>query len=129
MGAFCVMPNHAHAIIILTDDRRGGSLLADKSPAPENRAAGKIPLLDMQTRPYTKPEKRHPLSEIVRAFKSFSAKRINATRNTSGISVWQRNYYEHIIRNAVEMENIWNYIESNPTRWADDGENPANAQP
>ena len=37
----------------------------------------------------------------------------------------QRNYYEHIIRNEHEMENISNYIESNPTLWETDNENPA----
>jgi putative transposase len=77
-----------------------------------------------QTRPYVKPKPRHGLPEIVRAFKSFSARRINRLRRTDGIPVWQRNYYEHIVRDEREMENITKYIETNPSRWNDDDENP-----
>jgi len=59
----------------------------------------------------------HPLSEIVRALKAFSAKRINVLRKTPGQQVWQRNYYEHIIRDAVEWEQIRAYIDENPQKW------------
>jgi hypothetical protein len=65
------------------------------------------------------------LPEIVRALKSFSARRINERLNSPGIPVWQRNYYDHIIRNEDEWNNIHLYIESNPINWADDDENPS----
>lgn len=65
----------------------------------------------------------HPLSEIVRAFKSFSARRINEIRKTPGIPVWQRNYYEHIIRNAEEHNRIHLYIEANSAHWLEGNEN------
>lgn len=64
--------------------------------------------------------KRHPLSEVIRALKSFSAKRINVLRKTAGIPVWQRNYYEHIIRNVKDYETKRNYILSNPQNWEND---------
>ena len=64
--------------------------------------------------------KGHGLPEIVRAFKSFSARRINEVRNTSGIPIWQRNYYEHVIRNDGDLHRIRLYIEQNPARWTDD---------
>jgi len=116
LGAFVIMPNHVHGIIVLNEDDsvtgRGGSV-AGRTALPANS----------ETCPYV-PLKRHPLSEIVRAFKSFSAKRINVLRRTQGIPVWQRNYYEHIIRNDREMERIWHYIESNPSMWTEDDENP-----
>lgn len=67
--------------------------------------------------------KRHPLSEVVRAFKSFSARRINSLRNTQGIPVWQRNYYEHIIRNHEDYLSKSNYILDNPLNWENDDEN------
>ncbi len=86
-----------------------------------------VPLLEGKPRPYVKPKPRHGLPEIVRAFKSFSARRINRLRRTDGIPVWQRNYYEHIIRNDREMDNITRYIESNPSIWAEDDENPNRA--
>lgn len=67
--------------------------------------------------------KRHPLSEVVRAFKSFSARRINSLRNSQGIPVWQRNYYEHIIRNHEDFLSKSNYILDNPLNWENDDEN------
>ena len=61
-------------------------------------------------------------AEIIRAFKSFSAKRINLLRKTAGIPVWQRNYYEHIIRDEKDYETKRNYILSNPQNWENDDE-------
>jgi REP element-mobilizing transposase RayT len=66
-----------------------------------------------------------PLSEIVRAFRSFSARRINDLRGTTGAPVWQRNYYEHIIRDENEFNRIRDYIVGSPFHWADDVDNPA----
>ena len=74
-------------------------------------------------------EVRQPLSEIVRAFKSFSAARINQIRNAKGRPVWQRNYYEHIIRSTAEWQKIADYIHANPQRWAADHLHPANPAP
>ena len=124
LGAFVIMPNHVHGIIVLNDDGRGGSVSGGIALPDETIAGQNTVPANPETRPYA-PIKRHPLSEIVRAFKSFSAKRINVLRRTQGIPVWQRNYYEHIIRNDREMERIWHYIESNPSRWAEDDENPS----
>jgi REP element-mobilizing transposase RayT len=42
----------------------------------------------------------------------------------TGQPLWQRNYYEHVIRNEVSLTAIRQYIEENPARWADDPENP-----
>ncbi len=100
LGTFCIMPNHVHAVILLID----GIVRAGLKPAPTMA--------------------RHPLSEIVRAFKSFSARRINELRKTQGIPVWQRNYYEHIIRNDEEHNRIYLYIEANVDNWVNDDENP-----
>ena len=68
---------------------------------------------------------RHALGEIVRALKSFSARRINKRRGALGAPVWQRNYYERIIRDKDELMAIRRYIADNPSKWADDPENPA----
>jgi putative transposase len=102
LDAFCIMPNHVHGIIILKDEEGVGAGLR---PAPTKY-------------------KRHPLSEIVRAFKSFSARRINALQNTQGASIWQRNYYEHIIRDNEDYLSKSGYILNNPSNWAKDKENP-----
>jgi REP element-mobilizing transposase RayT len=59
---------------------------------------------------------------IVRAFKSAVTKRINNLRQTSGQSVWQRNYYEHIIASERDYEKISDYILFNPLNWNKDQE-------
>ena len=71
------------------------------------------------------PTKRHGLPEIVRVFKTYSERRINCVRCTKGALVWQRNYYEHIIRKDRELHAIRRYIENNPIHWAEDPDNPA----
>jgi len=107
-----VMPNHVHAVITLAnpeaDCATSGSVGAGLKPAPTDV-----------------PAKRHGLSEIVRALKTFSARQINEMRNTPGAPVWQRNYYEHVIRGEEEWNRIREYIHTNPARWALDRENPA----
>lgn len=107
LDAWIIMPNHVHGIIVLTDVG-AGHVGAGLRPAP---TTGKSP-------------RRHDLPEIVRAFKSFSAYRINRLRNSPGIPVWQRNYYEHIIRTERVLQAIRQYISDNPIRWHLDRYNP-----
>jgi putative transposase len=57
---------------------------------------------------------------ILRSFKSAITKRINILRGTPGIPVWQRNYYEHVIRNEKSLNEIADYITNNPARWETD---------
>jgi REP element-mobilizing transposase RayT len=68
--------------------------------------------------------KRPGLPEIIRAFKTFSARRVNELRETPGVSVWQRNYYEHVLRGENELNRIREYIANNPMQWEVDRENP-----
>jgi len=63
---------------------------------------------------------------IIGSFKTATAKRINNIRQTPGAAVWQRNYYEHIIRHEDGLRRIRKYILDNPRGWADDPENPMN---
>jgi REP element-mobilizing transposase RayT len=100
-----IMPNHVHGIIIIQDNESVG---AGSEPAPTNDI---------------KPT-RHGLPEIIRQFKTFSARRINKKRQTMGYPVWQRNYYEHVIRGEKELYQIKNYIIDNPHKWELDKENP-----
>lgn len=64
------------------------------------------------------------IGSIIGQFKSIAAKRINQIRNTPGMPVWQRNYYEHIIRDDRELSTIREYIRNNPLNWEEDDENP-----
>jgi len=103
LGAHIIMPNHMHGVIVIHDMGRGAALL----------------------RPYDNPHKINvkpgSLGAIVRSYKSAVSYRINKEHNATGI--WQRNYYEHIVGNDHEMDNIWRYIESNAARWDEDDEN------
>jgi REP element-mobilizing transposase RayT len=65
------------------------------------------------------------MGRLVGAFKTVSTKHINEHRGTPGVPVWQRNYYEHIIRNDPSLQRIRAYIANNPLRWHRDRENPA----
>jgi len=95
------MPNHIHGIIWIIDSDQG-------------RGAASL-------RPYYTPHVvPDSLGAIVRAFKSAVTYRINGMRDTRKAKVWQRNYYEHIIRNEGELINIWNYIDTNPLNWQED---------
>jgi REP element-mobilizing transposase RayT len=62
---------------------------------------------------------------IVRSFKSTVTRQINTIRNMPGTPVWQRNYYEHVIRDEHELNGIRKYILYNPLTWERDVENPA----
>jgi len=104
---FVVMPNHVHGIIVIVDHR--GPVGAGLRPAPTRKQYG--------------------LPEIVRAFKSFSARRINEMRHSPGAPIWQRNYFEHVIRSEESWNRIRQYILDNPARWAFDRENPAATAP
>ena len=98
LDAFVVMPNHVHGVLVLQDEIM-----------PDNTYGT-----------------RTPLPEIVRAFKSFSSRRIKMIRRKKGTPVWQRGYYEHVIRGERELEAVRRYIEGNPAKWADDIDNPVN---
>jgi len=65
------------------------------------------------------------LGAIVRGFKGAATCRINRRRGTPGEPVWQRNYYEHIVRDRRELERIRRYIHRNPARWHRDRNHPA----
>ena len=117
--AFILMPNHVHGII----------LLAEASASREfDVGAGLKPARGVATGPNSVRAGLKPaptLTEIIRAFKTFSAHRINRVRNTGGVSLWQRNYYEHVVRGENELNRIREYISNNPWQWEMDREHPS----
>lgn len=104
---FVLMPNHIHGIIIIDEAGRGGS-----RTAPSSQISG-IGF-----------KKQKTLGRLIGVFKTVSTKSINILRNSPGALVWQRNYYEHIIRNEKELYSIRQYITFNPLNWAIDEEAP-----
>jgi REP element-mobilizing transposase RayT len=111
---FVVMPNHIHCMDCGTPCRGDGPVAPTPGAHDCVRAHRRAPL---QRPPRS-------LSSFVAGFKSAVTKRINEHRGTPGAPVWQRNYYEHIIRNEDDLEAIRHYILTNPSRWHEDRENP-----
>lgn len=116
LDAFVVMPNHVHGIIWLSDPDvvEGVSLRTDALSIFE------------ETPSTTSDERRALVSlpQIVRLFKTHSARRINNWRRARGSPVWQRGYWEHIVRGDHGLERMRRYIAENPLNWESDPENP-----
>ncbi|MBI1817409.1 MAG: transposase [Deltaproteobacteria bacterium] len=110
--AFVVMPNHVHGVLVLrpTD-------VAPDSAAPG--AASSAPTSSDLAPPHRPPT----LGAVVRAFKSISAIRVNQLLARSG-AVWQRGFYDHVVRDEPSLLRIKEYIATNPLRWSLDRENP-----
>ncbi len=66
------------------------------------------------------------LPKIIGWFKMNTAKSINQMRNSEGRPVWQKNYYEHVVRNEKDLRSIQEYIINNPLQWELDENNPVN---
>ena len=103
LDEFVIMPNYIHGIIIIMNN------------------VGAIHELPLQNRIQ---RRRMLIPKIVGYFKMNAARHINQLRGISGFPVWQRNYYEHIIRSEKELHRIREYIQSNPINWEMDRENP-----
>jgi REP element-mobilizing transposase RayT len=110
LDAWVVMPNHLHGIIVISDAEdadglsRGGSRTAPTTP---DATAATAP-------------KRKTLGRLIGAFKTVSTKCVNQLYHSPGEVFWQRNYYEHIIRNTADLKRIREYILYNPMRWESD---------
>ena len=105
LDEFIIMPNHIHGIVIID---HGTSIVG---------ANGRSPLRDFRMEPKS-------ISSFVAGYKSSVTKQIHILRKWPNISVWQRNYYEHIIRNETELNILREYITNNPLKWDEDDENP-----
>ncbi len=119
LGAFVIMPNHAHGNIVIVTGRGTAENLNDSGGESSRRAPTR--------EGFQKPVKGS-IPTIVRSYKSAVSYRINLIRGTQDIPVWQRNYYEHVIRNERDLQNKTDYIEANPLLWEEDDENPVNVK-
>jgi REP element-mobilizing transposase RayT len=91
LDAYIVMPNHIHGLIIIREH------------LPSNRPGGA--------------SLRYSLSAIVGAFKAATSRRIAIAGTVDGGAVWQRSYYERVVRNDNELKAIREYIANNPAQW------------
>ncbi len=115
LDTYVVMPNHFHGIVILIDTCKGTARCAPATKTCIGRNYRKFGKMISGTLP-----------AIIRSFKSAVTKHINELRSEQGVPVWQRNYYDHIIRNEKELNKIREYIINNPLKWELDKENPKN---
>jgi REP element-mobilizing transposase RayT len=117
-----IMPNHLHVTLVLTADRRGEASAEDSSILPFESKADASPLHHKDSRP--RGTKKGSLGAIIQNFKSVSTRKINQLQNTPGNRIWQRNYFEHIIRTERSLNAIRRYVMANPSRWEMDRYNP-----
>ncbi len=122
LDSFGVMPNHVHGVVVITADAVGANPVGaiHELPLPESL------LRESPPRDTHDPAQRRKmlLPKIVGYFKMNAAKQINLARQTPGLPLWHRNYYEHIIRNEADLKRIRDYIQANPARWAGDQLHP-----
>ena len=100
-----VMPDHFHGIVEIVD----ADLVGAHSCAPLRKTEGE--------HLYRPP---HSLGSFVAGFKAACTTRINTLRNTPGRPLWQRNYFEHVIRDDQDLDAISAYILGNPSLWVTD---------
>jgi len=106
LDEFVIMPNHVHFVLWLPGNQNAGAGLAP--PTDHEGTARRAPTL----------------GDVVCAFKSISAIAVNKRLHRQGVPVWQRNYFEHVVRNERELNAIRQYITYNPMMWERDCENP-----
>ncbi len=119
LDLFVVMPNHLHGIIAIYDDCRGTMHRAQIQPDTKQEGTmHRAPTKEQFGKPTS-----NSIPTIIRGFKSVVTKRINGNRSTPGMPVWQRNYYEHVIRDDDDLSRIREYVINNPASWQEDEEN------
>ena len=118
---YVIMPDHIHMIIRLTDETMCVSDSTNKDynalrGAVERDDVGIVPYGNVRERTvgadaYIRPQ-HNRVSSIVRSIKTLTTKEI-------GVPIFQRSYYDHVIRNQRDYDEIWEYIEGNPSKWLD----------
>lgn len=106
LGAYVIMPNHIHGILVIEQDEKGAVYRAPTLTTPSReRSFGPLP--------------KHSIHTVVNTFKGAASRQIHRLDEGDTFR-WQRNYYEHIIRHPDDYARIENYILSNPQKWQDD---------
>lgn len=130
------MHNHIHDIITLIEPGRGTlqhHLVGANCHSPQrdhaNNSSTNGAYIDTPLRKTKFYSPSGTKGAIVRGFKSVSTKKINLLRNTPQRPIWQRHYYEHIIRDDKDVNNVREYIINNPKQWHMDEVNPKKDDP
>ena len=114
-GAYFITLCTENRVEILSEISRGGALLR-----PVGRIAEQV-LLDLPQRYPVQIDKYVIMPNSVRgmlcAYKSLTTNAANQAMQTPGRKLWQRSYYEHIVRDETDYQEIWQYIDENPQNW------------
>ena len=147
LDAFVVMPNHVHGVLVIAAPSLEPTLEPPTAVAPlqasrpgpgggrwwsgRNEVVGDRATHASPLRGGGPPRGPKPRSvgAVVGSFKAAVSRRITGVHGTAGGSIWQRNYYEHVIRDERDLDRIRPYIAANPARWPDDVENPLRVAP
>ena len=121
LGEYIIMPNHLHGIIVLIESDERAKHFKTSREIIENENTNASPLREI-----LRGTESGSLSAIIQNFISVSSRKINKIRQIRGVKVWQRGFYERIIRNNKELNAIRNYIINNPMNWEMDENNPKN---
>lgn len=133
LDEFVVMPNHLHGIIVINSAKSikvvGAKQVSSALPAfggnsikaPDSGLMGEA---DESLASPLHGTQAGSLGAIIQNFKSISARRINKFQQTPGCPIWQRNYYERVIRTENELARAREYIVNNPLKWELDKDNP-----
>ena len=128
LDEWVVMPNHIHGIIVMTDVGTTHSVQGVRDAQDEELGDGfgSASQVSVNASPLPRPGPTPgSFGAIVGNFKSVAARRINRVLGTSGTIVWQRNYYDRIIRNEEELRRAREHIANNPIVWEiEDPEHP-----
>jgi len=120
LDEYVIMPNHLHGILFINEG----------SASRQGDAGERVGARPTPTAPISPPTLT--LGMIVGAFKSKSVKDVLAHIDENGLDmigkIWQRNYFERVIRNERDLDNIRTYIRNNPANWAQDEENPMHSE-
>jgi len=118
LDEWVIMPNHFHGIVII-NDYSGDDQSLGAGNRPLDLGAGNLPL-DLGARDAPLQQKPNSLSSCIAGFKSAVTKRINLLRQNTDTPIWQRNYYESILRDEKYLAVVREYIINNPKNWPND---------
>ncbi len=135
LDEYVIMPNHLHGIIVMDCNRRGESCIRPENDMHRGESCIRPCVQadhkegDHKDRPYG--TTKNSIGRIIQAFKSITTHQYTIGVKQQGWPpyagrIWQRNYYDHVMRNEDELNRIREYIINNPLKWTEDENNPAN---
>jgi REP element-mobilizing transposase RayT len=135
LDEFVVMPNHVHGIVFLVGVDEGslhGAEGVHRTPLRVDAESTLPPGARIDPEGVHRTPLRRPMSRslgvMINGYKAAVTREIRRLSGNPDAVVWQRNYYEHVIRNEHDLDSIREYIRNNPAQWTLDRENPERAR-